>query len=111
MSDPNCIFCKIVKKEISSDVVYEDEKVVAFLDIHPHAPGHSLLIPKEHIPWFIDLPDEISDDLFRSAKKVAKILKNKYSADYIRLGIVGTDIPHTHIHLVPQKFGKETTNI
>jgi histidine triad (HIT) family protein len=100
----NCIFCKIAAGEIPADKVYEDDKVVAFLDIHPKAPGHTLLIPKEHHRWFIDLPDNLSDDLFRSAKQVAKNLKDKYDADFVRLGIVGTDVPHVHIHLIPQKI-------
>ncbi len=107
MSDSNCIFCKIANKEIPSEIVFEDESVIAFLDIHPHASGHSLLIPKEHYRWFVDLPDILSDEVFRGVKKVAKILKDKYEADFIRVGIVGTDIPHVHIHLIPQKIGSE----
>jgi histidine triad (HIT) family protein len=104
MSDPDCVFCKIVSKEIPSDIVYEDDFVLAFLDIHPKAPGHTLLIPKEHHRWFIDLPDNLSDELFKSAKKVAKMLKAEYSGDFVRLGIVGTDVPHVHVHLIPQKI-------
>jgi histidine triad (HIT) family protein len=100
----DCIFCKIAKGEIPADKVYEDDTVVAFLDIHPKAPGHTLLIPREHHRWFIDMPDALSDDVFRAAKKVAKDLKQKYDADFVRLGIVGTDVPHVHIHLIPQKF-------
>src|SRR5437762_1982656 len=105
MTDPNCIFCKIAGKEIPSNIIYEDERVIAFLDIHPKAPGHALLIPKDHYRWFLDLPDELSDKLFRSAKKVAKKLKGEYQADFVRLGIVGVDVPHVHVHLIPQKIG------
>jgi histidine triad (HIT) family protein len=101
----NCIFCKIAKGEIPSKKVYEDDRVYAFFDIHPKAPGHTLLVPKEHYQWFQDLPEDISDDLFRAAKKIATDLKEEWSADYVRLGIVGTDIPHVHVHLVPQKLG------
>lgn len=100
----NCIFCKIVKGEIPSEKVFEDDNFLAFLDISPKAPGHTLLIPKEHYPWFIDMPDELSEKLFRNAKKIATDLKEKYNADYVRLGIVGTDVPHTHIHLIPLKL-------
>jgi histidine triad (HIT) family protein len=100
----NCIFCKIGRGEISSDKVYEDDTVVAFLDIHPKAPGHTLLIPKAHHRWFIDMPDDLSDAVFRAAKRVAKELKQKYDADFVRLGIVGTDVPHVHVHLIPQKI-------
>jgi histidine triad (HIT) family protein len=104
MKDPNCIFCKIAHKEIPSQITFEDESCVAFLDIHPKAPGHTLLIPKDHYQWFIDTPDELSDKLFHNAKKLSQKLKEEYGADYVRLGIVGTDIPHTHIHLLPLKF-------
>lgn len=97
----NCIFCKIVKGEIPAKKTYEDENVIAFLDIHPKAPGHTLLIPKEHHRWFLDVPDTQYDDLFRVAKKLGLKLKEEYDADYVRLGIVGTDVPHTHIHLIP----------
>lgn len=105
MTDPNCIFCKIGSKQIPSKSIYENEFVMAFLDISPKAPGHTLLIPKEHYRWFIDLPDTLSDELFRAAKHVAKLLKQDHQADFVRLGIVGTDVPHVHIHLIPQKVG------
>jgi histidine triad (HIT) family protein len=100
----DCIFCKIAKGEIPAEKIYEDEYAVAFLDIHPKAPGHTLLIPKAHYQWFQDLPDAISDPLFRAAKTIAQDIKIKNNADYVRLGIVGTDVPHVHIHLVPQKI-------
>lgn len=100
----NCIFCKIVKGEIPAEKIYEDDKVIGFLDIHPKAPGHTLLIPKEHYRWFIDLPDTLYSDLFISAKKLGQKLKVDYEADYIRLGIVGTDVEHVHVHLIPLKI-------
>lgn len=102
----NCIFCKIVAGEIPADKVYEDEKVVAFLDIHPKAPGHTLLIPKAHYQWFEELPDEESDHLFRIAKRIAHDLKQKDGTDYVHLSIVGKDVPHAHIHLIPRKLAE-----
>jgi histidine triad (HIT) family protein len=104
---PDCIFCKIAAKEIPSTITYEDENVLAFLDIHPRSPGHTLLIPKAHYQWFIELPDDLSDTLFRAAKKISKKLKEEQHADYIRLSIVGKDVPHTHIHLIPQTLKEE----
>lgn len=100
----SCIFCKIVAGEIPAQKIFEGENSIAFLDIHPKVPGHTLLIPKTHHQWFQDMPDSISDALFRDAKTVAKKLKKEYSADFIRVGIVGTDIPHVHLHLFPQKM-------
>lgn len=100
----NCIFCKIAAGEVSADRVYEDDAVVAFLDISPKAPGHTLLVPKTHYQWFQDLPDDMYTNLFLAAKKIAQDIKVQNNADYVRLGIVGTDVPHVHIHLVPQKL-------
>ncbi|MDP2651188.1 MAG: HIT domain-containing protein [bacterium] len=102
MSDPNCIFCKIVNKEIPAEFVYEDDFVIAFPDIHPLTPGHTLLIPKEHYPWFYDVPREVANELFAAAQEIARKLKAEHSADYIELKIIGIDIPHTHIHLIPR---------
>jgi len=98
----NCIFCKIAAGEIPAQKTYEDEHVIAFLDIHPKAPGHTLLIPKEHHRWFYDMPDDLSAALFSAAKKVALQLKEEHQASFVRLGIVGTDVPHVHVHLIPQ---------
>jgi histidine triad (HIT) family protein len=101
---PDCIFCKIASGEIPAEKTYEDADVMAFLDIHPKAPGHTLLIPKEHHQWFQDMPDELYAKVFLAAKKIASDIKAKNGADYVRLGIVGTDVPHVHLHLVPQKL-------
>ncbi len=101
----NCIFCKIVRDEIPSEKVHhESGEIVSFLDIHPVAPGHTLVVPMEHHQWFQDLPDELFDKLFRTAKKLSSELKEKYKADYIRLSVVGKDVPHVHIHLIPQNL-------
>lgn len=103
----DCIFCKISSHEIPKkpeEIKLEDDNFMAFLDIHPKSPGHTILIPKAHYRWFIDMPDDASDGLFRTAKKVAQKLKKEYNADFVRLGIVGTDVPHVHIHLIPQNI-------
>lgn len=97
----NCIFCKIGRGEIPAEKTYEDERIVAFLDIHPKGPRHTLIIPKEHYQWFYELPDDLSDHLFRAAKKIAINLKKETSTDVVKLSIVGTDVPHVHIHLIP----------
>ena len=107
----NCIFCKIVKGEIPAEKTYEDEKVLAFLDINPKAPNHTLLIPKEHYVWFEEVPDNISDHLFRIAKQIAKDMKKDPAIGYVQLGIVGKDVPHAHIHLIPQKGVTKASNL
>ena len=99
----DCIFCKIAKGEIPSDKVYEDDEVLAFLDISPKVPGHTLLIPKQHYPWFEDFPDEFLDKVFRAAKRIAKDMKKDSSVGYVQVSVVGKDVPHAHVHLLPQK--------
>lgn len=104
MHDPNCVFCKIVSGAIpTGTIIYENEYVIAFPDIHPDAPGHTLLIPKEHYPWFYEVPGEIANELFAAAQNIALELKEEYAADFVELKIIGIDIPHTHIHLIPRK--------
>jgi len=100
--EDNCIFCKIVQKNIPSEIVYEDDNFIAFLDIHPKSSGHTLLIPKIHYRWVIDIPN--IGQFFEVAKKISLDLKEKYQADYIIMNIIGTDIPHAHVHLIPQKL-------
>jgi histidine triad (HIT) family protein len=100
----NCIFCKIIRGDIPTHFIYEDEFVVAFPDIKPVAPGHTLLIPKEHHQWFHEVPDHISDVWFSAAKQLAKRLQAENNADYVRLSIIGKNVPHAHIHLIPSKL-------
>jgi histidine triad (HIT) family protein len=100
----NCIFCKIARGDIPSKKTYEDEKVLAFLDINPKATGHTLLIPKKHYRWFQDLPDDLYHELFAVVKEMVPQLKKEYGAEYIHLSIVGKDVPHTHVHLIPRKL-------
>lgn len=99
----NCIFCKVIRGEIPTHFIYENEFVVAFPDIHPQAPGHLLVIPKEHHQWFYEVPGEIANELFSACQMLALKLKEDHKADYIELKIIGIDVPHTHVHLIPRK--------
>ena len=99
---PDCIFCKIVRKEIPAEIVYEDDKVLAFLDIKPVNPGHALLIPKEHYPMLVDTPDDVIADMFPKAKMLMKNIKSATDCDFVVLSVVGTEVPHFHIHLLPR---------
>lgn len=100
-----CIFCKIASSEVPSEKTHhEDGAIVSFLDINQAIPGHTLVIPVEHHRWFYDMPEELSVKLFRAARHIANELKEKMNADYVQLSIVGTDIPHVHVHLLPRFF-------
>lgn len=100
----DCIFCKIGRGEIPAEKTYEDADFVAFLDIHPKAPGHTLLIPKQHQEWVWDLPDDVYEKLFIVSRTLARKLKEDRNADYVQLSIVGKDVPHAHVHLIPRKL-------
>jgi histidine triad (HIT) family protein len=100
----NCIFDKIINGEIPSTKVYEDENFLAFLDIEPVSDGHLLLIPKKHIVWMQDADDKTISDIFILAKKLMLAIKKGIGCDYVQLSIVGKDVPHLHIHLIPRYF-------
>jgi len=100
----DCIFCKIVKKELPADIIYEDKDFVAFLDIQPVSDGHLLVIPKKHIIWMQDADDETIAGIFKLTKKLMQTLKVAMKCDYVLISIVGKDVPHFHIHLIPRKF-------
>ncbi|MCK4670491.1 MAG: HIT family protein [Nanoarchaeota archaeon] len=103
MENNECIFCKIINREIKTDFVYEDEKYIAFMDIEPVAKGHILIIPKKHCRFFIEMPEEEFAEMNKVVHRLANVLKKATDAEYIHLGIEGIDVPHVHIHLVPRK--------
>jgi len=106
----DCIFCKIIKGEISCDKVYEDENFLAFLDIKPVSHGHILIIPKKHATWMYDADDETISGIFILAKKLMLALKKGLKCDFVQIGIVGNEIPHFHVHLIPRYYGDNFKN-
>lgn len=99
------IFTKIVNREIPAFIVAEDERYLAFLDINPLAKAHTLVIPKLEVDYIFDLDDESLAGLWIFAKKVAKAIDKYMQGEAIRTGVavVGLEVPHAHIHLVPIK--------
>ncbi|MDP4187817.1 MAG: HIT family protein [Bacteroidota bacterium] len=95
------IFSKIAKGEIPSHKVAEDENYFAFLDINPLVKGHTLVIPKKEVPYVFDLDDESLSGLMIFSKRVAKALEKAIPCLRIGVAVVGLDVPHTHIHLIP----------
>lgn len=99
MSDS--VFTKIIKGEVPAYKIYEDEKTLAFLDIHPAQPGHTLVIPKKQVEFAWDLEDEDYQAVMAAAKKVARRMREVLDAPYVGVKVIGIDVPHTHIHLIP----------
>ena len=111
------IFSKIVKGEINAYKVAEDENFLAFLDISPLAEGHTLVVPKKEISYIFDLDDKSYADMFLFAKKVARAIKEVIPCTKVGVAIIGLEVAHAHIHLVPINhvydidFKKEKLNL
>ncbi len=104
-----CVFCKIVEGSLKAERIYETGGVLAFLDINPRAPGHSLVIPKKHVSLLADLEDELVAELFIATREMLKILKKALNPDGFNIGInegkaAGQEIPHLHVNVFP-RFG------
>ncbi len=106
----NCIFCKIIKKEIPCDKIYENGNFLAFLDVQPVSFGHILIVPKKHIIWMQEADDLTISEIFKLTKKLMLAIKNSLKCDYVQVSIVGKDIPHFHIHLIPRYINDGLSN-
>jgi histidine triad (HIT) family protein len=110
MLDNDCLFCKIIAKQILAQIVYEDDHALAFLDIHPHAPGHTMVIPKTHAPNLLELPPEEIGPLFVAVQHVGEMLSKAFAPDGmdgITMGAnqgraSGQEVDHLHVHLLPR---------
>ena len=99
MSDS--IFTKIIKGEIPCYKIAEDDRFVAFLDVFPIKKGHTLVVPKVQIDYLFDLDDSLLSDLMIFAKKVSQKMERAISCERIGIAVIGLEVPHAHIHLVP----------
>ncbi|WP_297625558.1 HIT family protein [uncultured Rikenella sp.] len=99
------IFSKIIGGEIPSFKVAEDERHYAFLDINPLAEGHTLVVPKREVDYLFDLPEEELKELMAFARRVAIRLREVMPCRRIGMAVIGLDVPHAHIHLVPINEG------
>src|SRR3990170_6159228 len=112
MNDNSCIFCKIVRKQAPASFVYEDESVMAFLDIRPLNLGHTLVIPKEHYETIYEIPDELIGRIHKIVKRTALAMKRATEADGITViqqneRAAGQEIFHLHVHVVPRYRGQK----
>ena len=95
------IFTKIINGQIPSYKVYEDERFYAFLDIFPLREGHTLLVPKQETDYLFDLPDDLLGEMNIVAKRIAKGMEQIVDCERIGMAVIGLEVPHAHIHLVP----------
>jgi len=102
----NCIFCKLVRKEIPVYTIYEDAHFLSFLDTNPQSPGHVQIIPKKHTRWVWDLPEHEPDGsgfdaYFSVIHKIAKAMQNTFGTPAVCSRIMGDEVPHAHVWLFP----------
>lgn len=103
----DCIFCKIVAKEVPNYTVYEDDDILAFLDIHPHAKGHTVVIPKRHAETVFDMTDDEMQAVSLGMKRVMERIKSVLNPNGFNTGwndgnAAGQVVPHVHIHVFPR---------
>jgi len=104
----DCIFCKIVKGEIPSEKILENENFLAFLDIHPEVEGHTLVVPKEHFETILDFDSSLSKELIDFIKEVYEILNKKFNSTGFNLvqnnfKSAGQIVDHIHFHILPRR--------
>lgn len=107
MNNEDCLFCKIAKKEIPSEVIYEDDRTFAFLDINPNNIGHALVIPKSHAKNIYEITSDEFTKVMETVHRLAPAIKSALNADGINLGMnndpaAGQIIPHAHVHIIPR---------
>ncbi len=95
------IFTKIIKGEIPCHKVYEDDHTLAFLDIHPVQPGHTLVIPKKQIEFVWDLDPQTYQAVMTTVQKVGLRIREVLNVPYVGQQIIGVDVPHAHVHVIP----------
>ena len=97
----DCIFCKIVKGEIPCNKIYENDDYLAFLDISSFTDGHTLVIPRKEVDYIFDMEDDDLAEFEVFAKKVAKAIKAAFPCKKVAQVVLGLEVPHAHIHLIP----------
>jgi len=95
------VFTKIVKGEIPSYKIAENDQYFAFLDINPLHKGHTLVIPKIEVDYLFDLPEEVYEGLFKFSRRIATAIEKTIPCERIGVAVIGLEVPHAHIHLVP----------
>ena len=106
----DCVFCRIVAGQLPAQKVFENDRILAILDINPIAPGHTLVLAKPHHETLLDLPDDLWDELSRRSREIAAAVKAATGAEGLNVlsnnhRSSGQAIPHVHVHLIPRRTG------
>ncbi|MFW9953179.1 MAG: HIT family protein [Candidatus Thorarchaeota archaeon] len=111
MSGQDCIFCKIIRGEIPSSVIFEDDMCMAFMDVFPIREGHCLLVPKQHFTNMLDVDPKVAERLGQKLSELSRMVYNVYKpAGILNIAANGPDagqeVPHLHFHVIPKKKGE-----
>ena len=109
MSD-NCLFCRIARREIPAHILHEDDRLLAFLDIQPVRPGHTLIIPKQHYPYFEDMPADLAGHILNLGQKLGRHMKRLYGVDRVGFAFTGIHVAHAHAHVIPMHDPQDVTS-
>ena len=110
MKMDDCLFCKIARGDLPCHKIFEDEHTLAFLDLHPIRPGHTLIIPKAHHVWFEDMPPALAAHVTHCAQRVARAQKGLYKVERVAMFYTGIHVPHVHAHVVPMHHVHDVTS-
>jgi histidine triad (HIT) family protein len=106
----DCLFCKIAAGELPGHILYEDEAIVAFLDINPIREGHTQIVPRAHHACFDDLPPELAARILHLGQRLAAAQKRLYGVRRVAFCFTGSDVPHAHAHLLPMHAPTDITS-
>ncbi|MEB2657704.1 MULTISPECIES: HIT family protein [Bordetella] len=106
----DCLFCRISREEIPAHVIHQDSRLLAFLDIHPVRPGHVLIIPRQHYPYFEDMPADLAGHILNLGQRLARHMKRLYSVERVGFAFTGIHVAHAHAHLIPMHHPQDVTS-
>lgn len=109
--DDSCIFCRIARSDLSAFKLFEDDLVLAFLDLHPIREGHALIIPKQHYPWFEDMPEPVAARIMTVGQRLARAMKREWEAERVAFFFTGIHVAHSHAHVVPMAHRHDVTSV
>jgi histidine triad (HIT) family protein len=108
MSD-NCIFCKIIKRELPASIFYEDEEILGFMNHRPVHPPECLFIPKEHIDHFMDINDVLAQKIIKLSQQLSRFIRKKFNPDRVGYVVAGYTVAHAHLIVIPQYHENDIT--
>lgn len=106
----SCVFCAIVRGETPASVVFEDERIVAFMDIRPVRPGQTLVIPRDHVDHFCDLPDDLASEVFMFGHRLSRAMRDALAPERVGMVVHGFGVRHAHLIVLPMEHPWDVTS-